>query len=268
MKILKKLFPCKFSEDKCKDSLLGCKCGKGGSTVIQAPPQAPAPTVGETSAQVYQSKMQYDPQMAQLSYDILTNPNYGLGATTGYLEQQRQELFPGENQVRQALQQQVLQGLQSPTGLTPDQQASIDQRRALATSRMQEASRNNANLGGNLYGGRSQRAEMEDVGNLQNQFAEEDIAREMTARNNSIQAALPFLQILFPDVGLTPPQFESAVPSGGAAYQGLLSARGQDMNYAMNNAQLQQQAQNNRTQLRSSLYQGLGSAAGGWLGGF
>ena len=240
--------------------------GGGSRTVVQSQPNPPAPTAGETSEQVFQSQLKYMPQAAQLQFDILNNPNYGAGATTQLLEQARQSVFPGESGVRDQLIQNVLANLQSPTGISPDQQTSIDSLRQRQAGNLQRDIQTSANLGGGLYGGRRERREDESMALLRNTFAEEDIAREERGRLNAIQSALPLLQILFPEVGITTPQFESPVPSANAVYGGQLQARGQDINTNQYNAGLQQQAANNRSAMQSALFGALGQAGAGYLG--
>lgn len=254
MRFIKRLFRCRFNEPLCQDRLLGCKCGKGAPST---PTPAPAPTPGETAAGVAQAHLQYDPQLAQSSFDILSNPNYGADATTNVLNQARRNNFQGESAVQDQLLQNVLQQLQSPTGYTPEQQAALDSRRGLAQDELVKSQRNRANLGGGLFGGRAAAAESRDVANLQNQFTTEDIGQQERARLNAIQAALPALQILFPEVGISTPQFQSAAPSGDTAYSGALTARGQDIGVAQNNASM---AAANRQALYGALGQGLGAA--------
>lgn len=250
-----RFFKCRFNEPKCK-SKWGCKCGKSSqpspppTTIVQ-----PAPTAGQTAEDVYQAQLKYDPLAAQQSYNILTNDQYGLKPTTQFLEDTRSQIFDQESAVRDQLAQNVLANLISPTGISPEQQSGINSRRQQSQSELQKAMRERANLGGGLFGGRAANSEARAVGELQNQFAEEDIQREERARLNSIQAALPFLQILFPEVGLTAPQFQSPVVNPNVAQQNALTGRGQDYNYL----NIQNQA---NAQMRSSLYQALGQAAG------
>lgn len=239
-----------------------------GSTKIDAPAApAPLPSPAEQAAQINQAKLQYDPQQAKLAYQIATDPATGIKPFTQYQENVRQEVFPQEQAVRGQLAQNIYQNLASPTGITSDQQAAIDARRQLAQNELVKSLRNRANLGGNLYGGNAIEDEGRQVAQLQNQFAEEDITRQERAKLNAIQGAIPFLQLLFPDVNLSAPQFQSAVQSPDTLASSLISQRGQDMNYntAQQNASAQALASNNA--LYGALFQGLGTAAGGFLGG-
>lgn len=256
MRIFKILFPCSFNEHKCKDSKLGCKCGK--KTTVKAPPPAPSPA--QQAQEISAARDRTDPREAQRQFEILTNPQFGLGPTTQFLSQQRASLFPLEEAIKARLGQNILDSLSSPTGISPQQQQAIDARRGQAQDELTRALRTRSNLGGGLFGGRSQLTEQRAVQDLQNQFAEEDIAREERARLNAIQASLPLLQILFPEVGLSPPAFQSAVQNPNTLAQSLISQRGQDAQIADQNAQRQ-------AALQSALFQSLGNAAAASLRG-
>jgi len=231
---------------------------RGGSKKSEAPAAVANPT--QQAADINAAQSQYDPLAAQRAYQIYTNPEYGAGAMTRYNEQQRSDIFPNETAARNQLVQNILGQLQSPTGITPDQQGAITARRGEAQTNLVQALRDRANLGGTLYGGRSALDEGEQVGNLQNIFAEEDINREERARQQAVSNAIPLLQLLYPDVNITAPQYQSPVQDPGTYASSLLSQRGQDMQY--------QQAQDaNKNALYSALFQGLGTAAGGALSG-
>lgn len=227
---------------------------KGSSST---PP--PAPSQQDIADANAQAQIKYLPQAAQVQYDILNNPTYGLQATTQLAENARRNVFTGESGIRDQLLQNVLASLQSPTGISAEQQTAIDARRGKAQGELTTALRNRANLGGGLYGGRSAQEEQNAVIDLQNQFVEEDIGREERARLNAINSALPILQILFPDLQLQSPQFINPVPGADTAYSGAVTARGQDISY------LNQQSQNDAA-LKSALFQALGSAAGSAAG--
>lgn len=264
MKFLKKWFPCRFNEPKCRDNIFGCKCGKGGSSSPPTPPPVPDPTAQAealVNAQISQA-----PRAAQAGFDILSNPQYGLLPTTQLYEQARQQAFPQENLVRNQLAQVILQNLISPTGISSEQQSSINTRRQQSQGELQRALRERANLGGGLYGGRSAEEEGRAVSDLQRAFSEEDVNREERSRLNSIQAALPFLQLLFPNVGITNPQFTNPVQSPDTYSSSLTSQRGQDIQQQIAAQQAQAQQQASQSALYGALFQGLGTAAGGFLG--
>ena len=228
-----------------------------GSKKAEDPKPVANPT--DQADSIYQAKLKYDPLAAQQSYDMLANPNSGLLPTTQLFENVRQQVFPQESQVRNQLAMNILQNLVSPTGISPDQQAGITARRGEAQNNLVDAYRTRANLGGGLFGGRAAQEETRAVGELQNQFAEEDIQREERTRLNAIQAAMPFLQILYPEVGLSSPQFQSAVQSPDSYNSSLVTQRGQDL-------QNQQAADANRTALYSALFSAAGQGAGAFAG--
>jgi len=233
----------------------------GGGGDDPAPPAAqPVPTAEEIARQQVDAAISQRPRAAQAEFDILTNPQFGLGATTAEFQRVRKEQFPQESAVQSQLLQNVLANLISPTGISPEQQQAVDQRRGLAQTELQGALRNRANLGGGLFGGRSARTEERAVSDLQARFSEEDINRQETARLNALQSALPALQILFPELGLQAPQFINPVPSAGSSLQAQVTGRGQDIS-------LQQSELARQSALQSSLFGALGTAAGGALGG-
>ena len=220
----------------------------------------PAPVKPQESAQdVLNAQLNTLPRAQQLSFDLMKDPNTGLLPTTQLQQDVRQQVFGEESSIKDALAKNVLSQLLSPTGISPEQQSAIDARRGTAQDELVRAQRTRANLGGGLFGGRAGRAEEQGVSQLQQAFAEEDINRETLARQQAIQSALPFLQILFPEIGLSMPQFASPVASGDTALQAGSQQRGQDMSY-----QAQQEA--SRSAMLSSLFRGLGTAAGGALG--
>jgi hypothetical protein len=215
--------------------------------------------IGDSTEQIYKSRIRYDPMMAKSSYDILTNPDYGTGSLTKYLEEVRRQQYPNETNVRDILTQNILQSLQSPTGITPEQQAALTTRRGEAQNELTKALNTQGNLGGGLYGGTQFNRVADATRQLQNQFSEQDISRDQTNRNNAIASAMPLLQLLYPGSQITSPNFQSVVPSADTAYSGAINTRGQDLAY-----QAQQQANNNA--LYSSLFSGLGQGVGAYYG--
>jgi hypothetical protein len=201
------------------------------------------------------------PQAAQLNYDVLTNPTYGITPTTQAYENARLSVYPEETKVRNQLVQNTLNQLQSPTGITPEQQAAIDARRKLAQNETTEALRTRANLGGGLFGGRAQNTEQRAVQELQNQFVEEDVTREERSRLNSQQLATTILQMLYPNSGVQTPNYVNPVADANTAYSATSNANITNANNAMAQYQADQQ-------LRGSLYSALGSAVGQAAGGF
>jgi len=221
--------------------------------------EAPKPKTIDPTAQAQanvQAQLAALPQAAELQFDILKNPTYGLQAQTQLAEDVRGQVFGQEQAVREALTGGVLEQLLSPTGITPQQQQAVDLRRGQAQDEVTEALRTRANLGGGLFGGRAQNTEQRAVQDLQAQFSEEDIAREERQRLNNQQIAMSIMGVLFPNVGLQQPQFINPVVGANQQYAGAVQQAGQTANL-----QSQQQAQ--QAQLQSSLFQALGGAAGG-----
>lgn len=204
-------------------------------------------------------------QAAQNQYNIASNPNYGQEAWTRLGEQTRQNVFPHETEVRNQLVQNILKQLTSPTGLSAEQQAATDSIRGKAQGNLTDSMRTRANLGGGLYGGRSAAAEGQAVGDLQNQFAQEDITMQERNRLNNSQLAMGILQMLYPQSGIQNPNFVNPVVSADQQYGSNVSQRGQDISY-------QQSQQANQSALYQSLFSSLGQAgagamsAGGLLG--
>jgi hypothetical protein len=207
----------------------------------------------ESAKAQLQAQLSTTPQAMQLSMDMA---NKYMEPYTRLQETTRQNVLPGESAVRSQMLQNILASLISPTGISPEQQQAMTARRGTAQDELIRTMRERANLSGGLFGGRAANAEEQAVGNLQNQFAEEDINRETTARLNAIQAALPALQILFPGINISTPQFQSAAPTGSDIYSGQI-------NQSNTAAQLAQQQQASQNALYSALFQSLGSAASG-----
>ena len=216
--------------------------------------------VAQANAQV-QAQLSSIPQAAQLNYDVLTNPEYGAKAQTQLFENIRSDVFPNETAVRNQLVGNVLTQLQSPTGISPEQQAAIDARRKLAQGEVQEQLRTRANLGGGLFGGRAQNTEQRAIQELQNQFVEEDVTRQERSQLNNQQLATAVLQMLYPNSGIQTPNYINPVADANQAYASTSNANITNAN----NATAQYQADQ---QLRGSLFNALGTAAGGEASGF
>ena len=219
----------------------------------------------DTARQTLQAQMESIPQAAQLNFDVLSNPNYGLQAQTQLQEDTRRNVFSGESDVRDQLIKNILSQLISPTGITPEQQMAVDTRRGQAQSELVKALRDRANLGGGLFGGRSARAEAQSVADLQNQFATEDISMQERNRLNTIQAALPLLQTLFPQAGIVNPSFIDPTPSGGSVFgaaNNMELARASGINQKNQfNATMASQENALSTQMKMALMQELGKSA-------
>ena len=226
-----------------------------GSSKTPTVPSAPVKSAQEIANEQVQAQISAIPQAAALQHQVDTNPTYGIQAKTQLAEDVRQNVFPNEQAVRSQLVQNILASLISPTGITPDQQGALDARRGQATGELQRSMRERANLGGGLYGGRSAQSEARSVGELQQNFAIEDIDRQERARMNALSAAMPVLQLLFPEVGLVQPSYMNPVADPNSQLSAYTTGRGQDLSYIS-------QRQQSQDALRSALYGSLGQAAG------
>jgi len=240
-----------------KGSGVGYSCRGGGGD--DAPTTAKVDPAEQARANL-QAQQEALPGAAKVQFDILSNPEFGLMAQSQLSEDVRRGVFGQESAVRDQLLQNVLANLVSPTGITQGQQQAIDTRRGESRGELTEALRTRANLGGGLFGGRAAGKEAEELAGLENLFAEEDIAREERARLNAIQAALPALQTLFPQAGLSTPQFINPVVGANTQYQGAVNQSNLDAN-------LLAQQQANQAGLQSALFGALGTGIGGALGG-
>jgi len=239
--------------------------GSGGSkTVVSPPPPPPAlPTATETAADVFAAQQQFTRPAAELDFSIFTDPEIGIQPRTQAVEDARASVFPQEQAVREELLNNILANLISPQGQSQEQQASVESIRQRESERLRRGINIDSNIGGGLFGGRRQQRGDEAQTQLGQAFASEDISRDETNRLNAIQAALPALQILFPELNLVAPQFQSPVPTANVVSQGQLAGRGQDLSAGQFNANFLQNQQNQQNTLLSSLFQGLGTGLGG-----
>ena len=239
-KLFNKLFTCNFNEPLCKDNFFGCRCGKGETTLQQAP-TTPAPSATESAADIYKARLQYDPLVAQQEMDIqkqmlpqqsalyqsLYNQYYPQLAKTQQALQQ--ELYPTQSKILEAGAGQALERIQNPMYMTAQEQAAQEATRGKAVSDLQRAMRERSNLGGGLYGGRSQASEAQSVSDLLNQFQTQDYQNRMVAGQNAQSALAPYLSILYPQIGTTQPNYspytyQSVVPSADQLYQSIFQA--------------------------------------------
>ena len=210
-------------------------CERGGGSksqpaqVIQAPP---APSVEKTAgeslaaqlqynpqltAQNVQLQGQYGPQLAQQQFDLQSQfaPQY-----RALIEQQ----FP---QIA-TLSQQTQQGLANPSGLNNQQQAAQDAIRQRAYDASAKGVREAANVGGTLYGGRSQLREDRARNELAQGFATQDIQLQQQQRAQQMQELLSLFQLAGFNVQQpNVPQFgQSVVPGGDNLYNALVKNQG------------------------------------------
>ena len=202
--------------------------------IIMPPPPTPLPpaVTQENAKQLTQSQLesnplltkqavdlqtQYAPQLAQSQYDIQAK----YGPLYKALEAQ---LFPQQSQLSEQLSGQVSQRLGSPSGLTPEQQSAQDAIRQRQADFMLRNIRESANVGGTLYGGRRQQREDMGLQQLSQQYASEDIDRQMAARDQLLRELVPLLQMQFPQISQpSVPGFTQGVtPSGDALLSAML----------------------------------------------
>ena len=244
---------------KGKSSIpFGIRGGGGGGD------EAPKPETVDPTAQALanlQAQQAAAPGAAQVQFDI--NKRF-LGPTTQLQEDVRRDVFGGETDIRDQLLQNVLQSLQSPQQMGPEQQAALEGTRERAQNELVEALRTRANLGGGLFGGRAAGTEQRAVGELQQGFATEDINRMETQRLNNAQLALQTLGGLMPGAQMVQPSFINPVATADTQFQGATSQANltAQLQNQMQIAQMQAAAQG-----KSALFKGLGTAVGGALGG-
>ncbi len=223
-----------------------------GETTIQQAPTTPAPSVGESSADLYKAKLQYDPLtaaqefqtqsqyqplMAALQTQIAQQQSPGLAqlytdvqkTQMPQLQQLQADLFPQQSKVIEAGAGDVLQRLQSDFGYTQEEESALGGLRQRQREALVEALRTRANLGGGLYGGRAAETEQKGLTGLEQSFADEDINRKLQAGQFAQQAAIPYMQILYPQVGMPQMQqqtFQSqgVTPSADTLYNALFQA--------------------------------------------
>ncbi len=213
----------------------------GGETKIESAPTTPAPSASQSAADIYQARLQYDPQIAQQEMDIqktmlpqqaaLYQSLYNQYYPEMAKQQQalQKELYPQQSQILEAGAGQALERIQNPNYMTAQEQSAQEATRGKAVSDLQKAMRERANLGGGLYGGRAAGAEAQQVSDLYNQFQTQDYQNRMVAGQNAQEALRPYMSILYPQIGTTQPnyqpyQYQSAVPQSDTLYNAMFQA--------------------------------------------
>jgi K+-sensing histidine kinase KdpD len=224
----------------------------GTKTEIVQAPTTPAPSASETAADIYKAKLEYEPKMAALNwatqqqYMPLQAAMYSQLYGQYYPEYARsqqalqKELYPQQAQLLEKGAAQAAQRLESPFAYTPEEQAYINQAREEARQNLLRQYRSEAELKGVLGGGRAALAEAAAASKLNQAFAGEDINRRLQAGQQAQQNILPYLQILYPQIGATQPQinpyqYTSAVPSADTIYNAMFQAS--QPNYFMQQGQ-------------------------------
>jgi len=213
----------------------------GTKTQIQQAPTTPAPSASESAADIYQARLQYDPLTAAMEMGLQQQYMPQQAQLYNQLYQQyypemargqqalQQELFPQQAQILEAGAGRALERLASPFGYTPEEEEAIGGIRGRAREQLTRGIRESANIGGGLYGGRRERREAEALTGLEQAFAQEDIGRRLMGGQYAQQAATPYMQILYPQIGqqqpqISPYQFQSAVPSANQLYSAMFQA--------------------------------------------
>lgn len=224
--------------------------GGGGSKpqpaqVIQMPAQPPAPSATESAENIYAARLKYDPQIAQKEFEIqqqqmpqqaaleyaLYNQYY-----PQYAQSQRQlqeSLYPQQSQLLERGAGRAMERLQSPFAYTPEEESALGSIRQRQREQIAKNIRESANLGGGLYSGRAQQREDRALTELEQAFGAEDINRRLQAGQQAQQAAIPYMQILYPQIGTTQPQFQpfqyqSTVADPNALYNAMYGASRRD----------------------------------------
>ena len=226
---------------------------------IQPPPptitQAPAPNINESSRQLAQSQLEFNPQLARqqvalqeelaprlTAQQVALQGQYGpqLAQQSYALQQQYgplyralyEQMFPTQVTGLETLGQQALQRLQSPQGLTPEQMGAQDVVRNREQDRLLRGIRTQANLGGGLYSGAREQQEREGLAELARGYTLQDIDLQRQARSQTLQELIASGQVVFPQVqqpgvpmGQAPAFGQSVTPSPDALLQAFLQGQ-------------------------------------------
>lgn len=222
-------------------------------------PTAPTVTAGQAAGETQAAHSAYDPQAAQLNYNIQSNQDYGTPAMTALYQSLFNQYNPQAAGLKNDLYSNLINSLSNPSGITDQQQQAVQNIRDRATQDLTRSLNTQANLGGGLYGGVNYDRVGRQVGNLQDQFANEDIQYQQQNQQNAIQNILRLMGIN-PEPGIVANQFQSPVADPTTVYQG-------NINQNQFAAQQQAAANASRQAMLGSLFQGLGTAAGMALGG-
>src|SRR3990167_6588802 len=217
--------------------------------------QAPPPNIQQNAADLFQAQLQYNPQLtaqaaqlqqqygpqlAQSQTDIQRQQAPQLAQSQFDLQQQYgplyralyTQLFPTQVAGQEALASQSLQRLQSPQGLTPEQQAAQDAIRNREQERGLRGIRTQANLGGNLYSGSREQLERDYLTQQAQGYSQQDLQLEQQRRAQTLQELIASSQVVFPQVqqpGVSQvgaPQFgQGVVPSADALLQAIMQGQ-------------------------------------------
>jgi hypothetical protein len=246
--------------------------------VISLPQQPPAPSASESAESIYQARLKYDPQIAQREFEIQQQQMPQMAALEAALyrqyypeyarsqQQLQQELYPQQSRILEAGAGRALERLDSPFGYTPEEQQALDAIRQRQREQTTRNIRESANLGGGLYGGRRELREDRAMTELEQAFGAEDINRRLQGGYQAQQAAIPYMQILYPQVGTQQPQFQpfqyqSTTPDPSQLYNAMYGAGRRD--YAVQPAMA-----GSPSPLWGIAGQAAGGVGAGWAGKF
>ncbi len=201
--------------------------------IIQSP--TPPPNVAETSAQLAQNQLQYNPQLTQQAVQLqqqyapqLAQSEYDVQAQYGPLYRQLyQNLFPSQVQGQETLAQQATQRLQSPQSLTSEQLAAQTAIRDRSRTDLQRGIRSAYNLGGNLYSGAREKAETDALSQYEQGLVSQDIGFQQQSRDQALRELIASSQVVFPQVQQpAAAQFGQGVtPSPDSLMQAILASQ-------------------------------------------
>lgn len=216
----------------CQHKAWDLRCERGGGSkpqpaqVIQGPPP---PSVSQTAQESLQAQLQYNPQLTAQALQL--QQQYGpqfaqqqLDQNAQFAPQYRQQLLQLYPELS-TLQSQVGQRLQSPSGLSGEQQMAQDAIRQRAFQQSDRGIREAANVGGNLYGGRRELREDRARNELAQGFATQDIGLNQQNRSQAMQELVTLLQLSNPQVQQPQvPQYgQSVVPGGDNLYNAMVN---------------------------------------------
>ena len=188
-------------------------------SVVQPPPptvtQLPTPSPGETSRQLYESQLEYAPKLQDLQLQLMQQylPKY---------QQFNEQQYP---QIPM-LQQQTQQALQSPYSLNPQQQSAQNDIRQRQRDDLRRTTLESANVGGTLYGGRTQQRLDRAQAELSNQYAMQDIGLQQQQRQLTLQEVLALAQLAgFPVQQISPTAVQNTTPSPDALLQAMSASQ-------------------------------------------
>ena len=198
--------------------------------IIQAPPP---PSVSDTAQQSLSAQLQYNPQLTAQQVQLqgqygpqLAQQQYEQAATSAPLYR---ALLESQYPALQPFSQQVTQQFQSPTGYSPQQQASLDAIRNREQDRGLRGIRESSNVGGTLYGGRRQQREQDYLTQQGQAYTAQDIGFQQQQQQQNLQNLVALLQISNPQVQQpNVPQYgQSVVPGGDSLYNAMVNSQSQ-----------------------------------------